>query len=59
MLFRSITMVIISHDICASLKYASHILHIGAGEALFFGTKEKYLESEAGSIYAEFGGGRK
>ena len=54
-----ITIIIISHDICASVKYASHILHIGAGEALFFGTKEEYLESEAGSMYAEFGGERK
>ena len=34
-----ITIIMISHDIAASVKYASHILHIGSQEALFFGTK--------------------
>jgi len=43
-----ITIIMISHDIDASVKYASHILHIGNGSAVFFGTKEKYSESELG-----------
>ncbi len=41
-----ITIIMISHDIPAAVKYASHILHIG--DRTFFGTKEKYLESEIG-----------
>lgn len=36
-----ITVIMVSHDIEAALKYASHILHIGT--PLFFGTREKYL----------------
>ena len=53
-----ITIIIVSHDIDASVKYASHILHIGAQSALFFGTKADYLASEAGRSYAGMGGGR-
>ena len=37
-----ITIIMISHDISAALKDASHILHIGG--SVFFGTKEAYLE---------------
>ena len=39
-----ITVVMISHDIGAALKYADHILHIGTD--VFFGTKEEYISSE-------------
>ena len=46
-----ITIIIISHDICASVKYASHILHMGEGSALFIGTKADYQKSEAGRVY--------
>jgi zinc transport system ATP-binding protein len=45
------TIIMISHDIAASVRYASHILHIGNQTALFFGTKADYLKSEAGRIY--------
>lgn len=41
-----ITVIMISHDISAAIRYASHILHIG--EKIYFGTKGDYLESEAG-----------
>lgn len=51
-----ITIIMISHDIAASITYASHILHIGNRAALFFGTKAAYLESEAGRAYAGLGG---
>ncbi|MCL2081544.1 MAG: ATP-binding cassette domain-containing protein [Oscillospiraceae bacterium] len=51
------TVIMISHDIAASVKYASHILHIGAGTALFFGTKADYLKSGAGRAYATADGG--
>ena len=45
-----ITIVMISHDVLAALKYATHILHIG--KEIFFGTKEEYLASEAGRGFA-------
>lgn len=44
-----ITIIMVSHDIDAAIKYASHILHIG--ENVFFGTKEEYLSSEAGKKF--------
>lgn len=36
-----ITIIMISHDVEAAVKYATHILHIG--NDTFFGTKEEYL----------------
>ncbi len=53
-----ITIMMISHDIAASVKYASHILHIGSGAPLFFGTVADYLVSETGRTYAGLGGDR-
>ena len=51
-----ITVIMISHDIAAAVKYASHILHIG--DAVFFGTKAEYLQSPQGRLFAaEKGGG--
>lgn len=51
-----ITIVMVSHDIQASIQYATHILHVG--KRLFFGTKEDYLNSENGRIFlAQEGGG--
>ena len=40
------TVIMISHDIGAAVKYATHILHIGHNP-LFFGTKEDYINSDA------------
>ncbi len=40
-----VTIIMISHDIAAAVKYASHILHIGSH--VFFGTRDQYLKSEA------------
>ena len=37
------TIIMISHDIAAAVRYASHILHIG--REIFFGTSEAYQES--------------
>ena len=45
----------ISHDIDAAVKYATHILHIGAQKVLFSGTTKDYVQSEAGHIYASGG----
>lgn len=51
----SITIIMISHDINAALKYASHILHIG--KKTFFGTKEEYIKSEVGKRFISIEGG--
>ncbi|MBR6407196.1 MAG: ABC transporter ATP-binding protein [Clostridia bacterium] len=48
-----ITIIMISHDIAAAVKYASHILHVGS--EVFFGTKQEYIESEAGRHFADEG----
>jgi len=50
------TIIMISHDIAAAVKYASHILHIGSQSVLFYGAKSDYLQSNAGHIYAGLGG---
>jgi zinc transport system ATP-binding protein len=47
-----IAIIMISHDIACSVKYASHVLHIGNHTALYYGTKEEYLTSEIGRFYA-------
>ena len=49
-----ITVIMISHDITAAVKYASHILHIG--NEVFFGTREAYLDSPNGRFFAAEGG---
>ncbi len=41
-----ITVIMISHDMEAAEKYASHILHLG--DNVFYGTKEEYMQSDAG-----------
>ncbi|MBR6273792.1 MAG: ABC transporter ATP-binding protein [Lachnospiraceae bacterium] len=46
-----VSIIMISHDIAAAVKYASHILHIG--KKIFFGTKEEYLESPLGKFFTE------
>lgn len=38
-----ITVIMISHDVAAAVRYASHILHIG--DTVFFGTRADYLQS--------------
>lgn len=39
-----VTIIMISHDINASLKYATHVLHVS--HEVFFGTREEYVNSE-------------
>ncbi len=53
---QGITVIMISHDIGAAVKYATHILHIGS--EVFFGTKEDYLFSEKGSAFIGGKGGK-
>ena len=50
-----ITVIMVTHDLPAAMKYATHILHIG--EPVFFGTREEYLESPASRAFRELKGG--
>lgn len=38
-----VTVIMVSHDVAAAVRYASHILHVG--NEIFYGTKETYLKS--------------
>ena len=44
-----LTIIMVSHDIEAALRYSDHILHIG--ETSFYGTLEQYRRSEAGKSF--------
>ena len=46
--------VALSEDLEAALRYATHILHIGA--RIFFGPVSDYLSSETGASWADRGG---
>ncbi len=48
-----LTVVMISHDIAAALRYAKHVLHMSRGST-FYGTVDEYRESALGSFF--FGG---
>ena len=48
-----VTIIMVSHDFNAALKYATHILHIGAHRQMFFGTTDEYLRSDTGRIFSE------
>lgn len=40
-----ITVIMVSHDVRAAMRYATHILHVGH-EDTFFGTVNEYMKSE-------------
>lgn len=42
-----ITVIMVSHDMQAATKYASHILHLGEDRQLFYGTCEDYRHTAA------------
>jgi len=44
-----VTIIMISHDIAAAAKYASHILHIG--RTIFYGSTKEYLSSDIGYFF--------
>lgn len=50
-----ITIIMISHDISAAARYASHILHIGT--VMFYGAAEEYLSSDVGKYFLMQQGG--
>ena len=43
----------ISHDIGAALRYATHVLHIG--DRVFFGSREAYQNSAIASLFTKGG----
>lgn len=49
---QGISIIMVSHDITASLRYATHILHISKTQ-LFFGTKSNYINSNIGRSFIE------
>lgn len=54
-LCNDITVIMVTHDIDAALRYATHVLHLGH-QQLFFGTAAEYKQSDAA---CRFLGGRK
>lgn len=46
-----ITVITVSHDIEATLKYSSKVLHIGNNAPLFFGSTEDYMSSDIGLAF--------
>ncbi len=53
-----VTIIMISHDIAAAVRYATHILHVG-GEHTFCGTVDDYRASEMGSRFIAPEGGER
>ena len=45
-----VTVIMVSHDVRAAIKYSSHILHIGHND-VFFGTVSEYFNSEIGQKF--------
>ena len=50
-----VTIIMISHDIAAALRHATHILHVG--HRIFFGTADEYRNSELGRRFIAAEGG--
>lgn len=46
-----ITVIMVSHDMDAMNKYASHVLHL-SHKQLFYGSKEEYLNTKTGLLFA-------
>ena len=51
-----VTIVMISHDIAAAVRYATHILHVG-GKKTFFGDIGAYRDSAIGRRFIALEGG--
>ena len=50
-----ITIIMISHDINAAVRYASHILHVG--KKWFYGETKDYIKSDLGRLFLDQDGG--
>lgn len=46
-----VTVIMVTHDVAAAVKYATHILHVSRTPQ-FFGTKEDYLRTKTGRAFA-------
>lgn len=46
-----VTVIMVTHDITAALRYATHILHVSS-KPLFFGEKDAYLQTKTGLAFA-------
>lgn len=44
------TVIMVSHDIHAAVRYASHILHLSDGKQ-YFGTTKEYAQSDLGTFF--------
>ncbi|MBR2571787.1 MAG: ABC transporter ATP-binding protein [Clostridia bacterium] len=55
---KGVTIIIVSHDLPSTLRYASHILHIG-GPSAYYAAKEEYIASEYGAKFIRMAGGEK
>ena len=51
-----VTIIMISHDISAAVRYASHILHVG--HEMFFGPTAEYIRSAAARRFLGAEGGK-
>ena len=47
-----ITIIMVSHDLAAALRYASHILYMG-GDGIFFGRRDEFLQSAVGRQFTQ------
>ena len=50
-----VTIIMVSHDIAAAVRCATHILHVGA--EVFFGSRDEYLASAMGRRFLSLEGG--
>ena len=53
---QGVTILMVSHDIAAAVKYATHVLHLSSTPR-FFGTKDDYIRTDIGRIFADPTGG--
>ena len=53
-----VTLIMISHDLAAAVRYATHILHVGGGHT-FYGTVDDYRASVIGSHFIALEGGER
>ncbi len=51
-----ITIIMVSHDIAAAVRYATHILHLSK-KPLFFGPKQDYMITDIGRRFTSVEGG--
>ena len=49
-----VTVIMVSHDIAAAVRYASPLLHLGRSQ-LFFGTTADYLKTDVGKQFTDVG----